>query len=67
MKMVFSGSRRARPETTLERDSDESPGEHGWDAPGAFSGADEALKLRAEGMSWRNVARTLNLPMSTVI
>jgi putative DNA-invertase from lambdoid prophage Rac len=28
---------------------------------------DEALKLRAEGMSWRNVAKTLNLPMSTVI
>ncbi len=27
---------------------------------------DEA-KLRAEGMSWRNVAKTLNLPMSTVI
>jgi DNA invertase Pin-like site-specific DNA recombinase len=28
---------------------------------------DEALKLRPEGMSWRNVAKTLNLPMSTVI
>ena len=28
---------------------------------------DEALKLRAEGMSWRNVAQALNLPMSTVI
>jgi DNA invertase Pin-like site-specific DNA recombinase len=28
---------------------------------------DEALRLRAEGKSWRNVAETLNLPMSTVI
>src|SRR5580700_11173354 len=28
---------------------------------------DEVVKLRAEGMSWRNVAKTLNLPMSTVI
>jgi putative DNA-invertase from lambdoid prophage Rac len=28
---------------------------------------DEALRLRAEGKSWRNVAQTLDLPMSTVI
>jgi putative DNA-invertase from lambdoid prophage Rac len=28
---------------------------------------DEALRLRAEGMSWRNVAKTLKIPMSTVI
>lgn len=28
---------------------------------------DQALRLRAEGMSWRNVAQTLDLPMSTVI
>ncbi len=28
---------------------------------------DEALRLRAEGKSWRNVAKTLDLPMSTVI
>jgi putative DNA-invertase from lambdoid prophage Rac len=28
---------------------------------------DEALRLRAEGKSWRNVAQTLNLPVSTVI
>ena len=28
---------------------------------------DEALRLRAEGRSWRYVARALNLPMSTVI
>jgi hypothetical protein len=28
---------------------------------------DEALRPRAEGMSWRNVAQALNLPMSTVI
>lgn len=28
---------------------------------------DEAITLRKQGMSWRNVAKTLNLPMSTVI
>jgi DNA invertase Pin-like site-specific DNA recombinase len=28
---------------------------------------DEALRLRAEGRSWRSVAQTLDLPMSTVI
>src|ERR1700685_2533285 len=28
---------------------------------------DEALRLRAQGMSWRKVAQTLDLPMSTVI
>jgi DNA invertase Pin-like site-specific DNA recombinase len=28
---------------------------------------DEALKLRAEGRSWRSIAQTLDLPMSTVI
>jgi len=28
---------------------------------------DEAVRLRAEGKSWRNVAQTLDLPMSTVI
>ena len=28
---------------------------------------DEAIALRKQGMSWRNVAKTLNLPMSTVI
>jgi putative DNA-invertase from lambdoid prophage Rac len=28
---------------------------------------DEAVRLRAEGKSWRSVAQTLNLPMSTVI
>ncbi len=28
---------------------------------------DEALRLRAQGMSWRKLAQTLNLPMSTVI
>ena len=28
---------------------------------------DEALRLRAEGKSWRNVAQTLGIPMSTVI
>src|SRR5271169_2165170 len=28
---------------------------------------DEALRLRAEGKSWRSVAQTLNLPMSTII
>lgn len=28
---------------------------------------DEVLRLRAEGMSWRKLAQTLNLPMSTVI
>jgi putative DNA-invertase from lambdoid prophage Rac len=28
---------------------------------------DEALRLRAEGKNWRNVAQTLDLPMSTVI
>ena len=28
---------------------------------------DEVVRLRAEGMSWRKVAQTLNLPMSTVI
>jgi putative DNA-invertase from lambdoid prophage Rac len=28
---------------------------------------DEALRLRAQGMSWRKVAQALNLPMSTVI
>jgi DNA invertase Pin-like site-specific DNA recombinase len=27
----------------------------------------EAIRLRKEGMSWRRVAETLNLPMSTVI
>src|SRR5271170_5868434 len=28
---------------------------------------DEVLRLRAEGMSWRKLAQTLDLPMSTVI
>ena len=28
---------------------------------------DEAVRLRTEGKSWRNIAQTLNLPMSTVI
>jgi putative DNA-invertase from lambdoid prophage Rac len=28
---------------------------------------DEAVRLRAQGMSWRKVAQALNLPMSTVI
>ena len=28
---------------------------------------DEVLRLRGEGMSWRKVAQTLDLPMSTVI
>jgi putative DNA-invertase from lambdoid prophage Rac len=28
---------------------------------------DEAITLRKQGMSWRNVAKALNLPMSTVI
>ncbi|MGD1096781.1 MAG: recombinase family protein [Bryobacteraceae bacterium] len=28
---------------------------------------DEVVRLRAEGKSWRSVAQTLNLPMSTVI
>ena len=28
---------------------------------------DEVLRLRGEGMSWRKLAETLNLPMSTVI
>src|SRR3984957_275220 len=28
---------------------------------------DEVLRLRSEGMSWRKLAETLNLPMSTVI
>jgi putative DNA-invertase from lambdoid prophage Rac len=28
---------------------------------------DEALRLRAQGMSWQKVAQALNLPMSTVI
>jgi putative DNA-invertase from lambdoid prophage Rac len=28
---------------------------------------DEVVRLRAEGKIWRNVAPTLNLPMSTVI
>ena len=28
---------------------------------------DEVVRLRAEGMSWRKLAQTLNLPMSTVI
>jgi len=28
---------------------------------------DEVVRLRAEGKSWRRVAQTLNLPMSTVI
>src|ERR1017187_6828848 len=28
---------------------------------------DEAISLRKQGMSWRKVAETLNLPMSTVI
>jgi putative DNA-invertase from lambdoid prophage Rac len=28
---------------------------------------DEVLRLRAEGMSWRRLAQTLDLPMSTVI
>jgi putative DNA-invertase from lambdoid prophage Rac len=28
---------------------------------------DEVVRLRAEGMSWRKVAQTLNVPMSTVI
>ncbi|MEP7353185.1 MAG: hypothetical protein ABI824_08145 [Acidobacteriota bacterium] len=28
---------------------------------------DEALRLRASGESWRSVARTLDVPMSTVI
>src|SRR5277367_4240155 len=28
---------------------------------------DQALRLRSEGMSWRNVSRALELPMSTVI
>jgi hypothetical protein len=28
---------------------------------------DEAIRLRAQGMSWRNVAKTLNLPMSMII
>ena len=28
---------------------------------------DEAVRLRAQGMSWRKIARALNLPMSTVI
>jgi putative DNA-invertase from lambdoid prophage Rac len=28
---------------------------------------DEALRLRNQGMSWRKLAETLNLPMSTVI
>jgi len=28
---------------------------------------DEAVRLREQGMSWRKVAQTLNLPMSTVI
>src|SRR5277367_263735 len=28
---------------------------------------DEVVRLRAEGMSWRKLAQTLNVPMSTVI
>ena len=28
---------------------------------------DEVLRLRSEGMSWRKLAQTLDLPMSTVI
>jgi DNA invertase Pin-like site-specific DNA recombinase len=28
---------------------------------------DEVLRMRSEGMSWRKLAQTLNLPMSTVI
>jgi putative DNA-invertase from lambdoid prophage Rac len=28
---------------------------------------DEAIRLRKQGMSWRKIAKTLNLPMSTVI
>src|SRR5262249_27255574 len=28
---------------------------------------DEVLRLRNQGMSWRKIAQTLNLPMSTVI
>src|SRR5271165_6551743 len=28
---------------------------------------DEAIRMRKQGMSWRKVAKTLNLPMSTVI
>ncbi len=43
------------------------PGELALRRPRRVFRRDEALKLRAEGMSWRNVAKTLNLPMSTVI
>jgi DNA invertase Pin-like site-specific DNA recombinase len=43
------------------------PGERPWDAPGAFSGGTKPSELRKEGNSWRNVAETIGMPMSTVI
>jgi hypothetical protein len=44
-------------------------GERRKDAPGASSGVDtmKPSSLRKQGMSWRNVAKALEMPMSTVI
>jgi hypothetical protein len=48
-------------------DRGEGAAEHAYRRPSRVFRRDEALKLRAEGMSLGNVAKTLILPMSTVI
>ena len=53
---------RVRPGYAQQR-----PRERAWGAHSAFSGATRPSGCGREGKSWRNVAQTLNLPMSTVI